>query len=301
MTFALSARSRRSTPRISIPGRSRKGALYAGGRGGRSAYTAALMVLLSCSSPRRAPASSVAPDVAVPSSLGQSPVHATQPHAEAPQAGASGLPLPPLSREALWAAWNSLRGDAYDLDSVARFLEDGERLDCSAKSLVRYSGKALRYQSPVYVHAAFLERLARFEQLVVEVGTEIYGRAPTRLRHAGAFSCRPSRRRVHRLSEHALGNAIDVLGFDFGGANRRQPLPVAVPKRWRAAFQIRIARDWSEPAADAASSIHTRFLHALAERLAERSDVFRGMIGPGQRDHADHFHLDMAPWRYVRF
>jgi len=248
----------------------------------------------------------VAPDVSAVSaapSLGPSLalLRPTQSSAEAPQAVASDSALPPLSREALWAAWNSLRGDAYDLDGVTRFLNDGQRPDCSSKNLVRYTGKVLRYQSPVYVHAAFLERLARFEQLVAEVGTEIYGRAPTRLRHAGAFSCRPSRRRVHRLSEHALGNAIDVLGFDFGGAHRRQPLPVTVSKRWRAPFQIRIARDWSEPGADAASSIHSRFLHALAERLAERNDVFRGMIGPSQRDHADHFHLDMAPWRYVRF
>jgi hypothetical protein len=293
MTFAPPSRRRRSTPRLWIP-RSLQGGLSPRRRG-RKCACAALLLLLSCSSPRRAPASSLGSD------LSAAPASATQTHAEAPAAVTSGLPLPPLSREALWAAWNSLRGDSYDLDGVTRFLDDGKRPDCSAKSLVRYSGKALRYQSPVYVHAAFLERLARFEEIVVEVGTEIYGRAPTRLRHAGAFSCRPSRRRAHRLSEHALGNAIDVLGFDFGSANRRQPLPVAVPKRWRAPFQIRIARDWSEPTAEAAPSIHTRFLHALTERLAERSDVFRGMIGPSQRDHADHFHLDMAPWRYVRF
>lgn len=262
---------------------------------------ALVAMLLSCSSAHRAPESSLAQDVSLASSLGSARADPTESHAGAPQALASGPALPPLSREALWAAWNSLRGDAYDLDGVTRLLDDGKRPDCRASSLVRYTGKVLRYQSPVYVHAAFLERLARFEQIVVEVGTEIYGRPPTRLRHVGAFSCRPSRRRVHRLSEHALGNAIDVLGFDFGAATRRQPLPEAVPKRWRAPFQIRVARDWSEPAPGAASSVHSRFLHVLAERLAERSDVFRGMIGPSQRDHADHFHLDMAPWRYVRF
>jgi len=296
MTFALSGRSRRSLAAASIVGRGEGGCRGAGQRRRIRAGSAALVLLLSCSSPRPAPASYLAADV----SAAASPAVSVQPHAEAPE-GASRPLAPGLSREALWAAWNSLNGDAYELDGVTRFLDDGRRPDCRAHSLVRYAGKALRYSSPVYVHAAFVERLARFEQIVVEVGKEIYGRAPTRLRHAGAFSCRPSRRRVQRLSEHALGNAIDVVGFDFGGATRRQPVPVAVAKRWRAAFQVRIAHDWREPSAEATPGIHTRFLHALAERLAAREDVFRGMIGPSQRDHADHFHLDMAPWRYVRF
>jgi len=297
MTFALSARSRPSAGRAVPATTGTGGALCAGQRRPIRACSAALFLLLSCSSSRHAPASYLAEEVPAAAP----PAAPGQPHAEAPEAAAARLPAPGISREALWAAWNSLHGDAYELDGVTRFLDDGTRPDCRAQSLVRYAGKALRYQSPVYVHAAFRERLARFEQVVVEVGKSIYGRAPTRLRHAGAFSCRPSRRRVYRLSEHALGNAIDVVGFDFGGASRRQPLPAAVPKRWRAPFQVRIARDWREPSAEAAPSVHARFLHALTQRLAERDDVFRGMIGPSQRDHADHFHLDMAPWRYVRF
>jgi hypothetical protein len=212
------------------------------------------------------------------------------------------LSLLPLSRSELWAAWNSMRGDAYELDSVERFLEEGSRPACKPESLVRHSGNHLRYRGAVRIDPAFRDRLVRFEQVVVEVAEEMYGRAPTRVLHFGAFSCRSSRNRSHRLSEHALGNAIDVSGFEFGRASAKQPLPVDAPSQLRRPFEVRVARHWKAGANEnPVSAAHARFLHELATRLSERSDVFRGMIGPSRRDHADHFHFDMSPWRYVYF
>jgi hypothetical protein len=209
--------------------------------------------------------------------------------------------LASLSNGELWATWNSLRGDAYALDDVERFIEDGERPECDPRSLVRHGGTHLRYRSSVQVNRAFVERLERFERLVGDVATEIYGRAPSRLQHLGAYSCRPSRRRSYRLSEHALGNAIDVMGFDFARAARAEVLPAGLPKALRGAFQVRIERHWTGDSDDPAAAAHARFLHELSARLSERRDVFRVMIGPSRRDHADHFHLDMSPWRYVHF
>jgi hypothetical protein len=206
----------------------------------------------------------------------------------------------PLSRWQLWAAWNSLKGDAYELDAVDRFLDDGKRLACEPKSLVRYTGTRLKYQSAVQVNPAFRERLARFEEVVFEVAKEVYGRAPRRVLHLGAYSCRSSRNRSYRVSEHALGNAIDVAGFDFAAANKREPLSAGLPRSLSGAFQVRIAKHWNDQRT-AASATHARFLYELSARLSEREDVFRGMIGPSRPDHADHFHLDMSPWRYVRF
>lgn len=221
----------------------------------------------------------------------------------APEGGLRGPKhsLMSLSRTELWAAWNSLRGDAYQLDAVERFIEEGTRLVCNPGALVRHSGTHLRYQRSVQIDPAFRDRLVRFEELVVEVASEIYGRAPTRLSHFGAYSCRSSRNRSHRLSEHALGNAIDVTGFDFARATREQELTSGLPAKLRGPFQIRVARHWTADPASATAPVHSRFLRALAERLSERDDVFRGMIGPSRRDHSDHFHFDMSPWRYVRF
>jgi hypothetical protein len=209
--------------------------------------------------------------------------------------------LAALSNGELWAAWNSLRGDAYALDEIERFIEDGQRPECDPTALVRHGGTHLRYRSRVLVNPAFVDRLERFERVASEVAKEIYGRAPSRLQHLGAYSCRPSRRRAYRLSEHALGNAIDVMGFDFARAARADELPAGLPKALRGAFQVRIERHWQTLSDDPAAAAHARFLHELSARLRERSDVFRVMIGPSRRDHADHFHFDMSPWRYVHF
>lgn len=226
--------------------------------------------------------------------------HAT--HAE-PASAPHGprLALASLSRNELWAAWNSRRGDPYALDDVERWIDPATQLGCRPESLVLHRGQLLPYHGAVQVDPAFADRLVRFEQLVVEVAEEVYGRAPAKLRHVGAYSCRPTRQRSQRLSEHALGNAIDVIGFDFGRAKRGRALPAGVPSALSQAFQVRIARHWAPRDASSAAAAHARFLHTLADRLGDRSDVFRGMIGPSRRDHADHFHLDMSPWRYVWF
>jgi extensin-like protein len=209
--------------------------------------------------------------------------------------------LAAVSRGGLWATWNSLRGDAYELDDIDRVIGDGDRIACHPQGLVDHRGQLLPYQGAVRVDPAFRERLVRFEQLVVEVATEVYGRVPARLRHFGAYSCRSTRNHTRRMSEHALGNAIDVVGFDFARAKKNQPLAAGLPAELKGPFQVRVARHWTPDEKHPAAAIHGRFLHELAARLGDRSDVFRGMIGPSRSDHTDHLHLDMSPWRYVYF
>lgn len=225
---------------------------------------------------------------------------------------AAASPSEGLSRAALWASWNSLRGDAYELDGVERFVASGaDGIRCDPSSMVRYPGDLVRYSGALTVSPAFRERLKRFEQVVSETAQAIYGRAPHRIRHYGAYNCRTTRNRAHRLSEHALGNAIDVIGFDFAAARKTQPVKPDLPKPLRAAFQVRIARHWEAPegACSEASArctkaqvarLHAQFLRELTDRLNERRDIFRCMLGPSHPSHADHLHLDVSPWRYVR-
>lgn len=203
------------------------------------------------------------------------------------------------SRHALWAAWNAMRGDAYELDSVPRRLENPRaRVECEREGLVEHRGTTVRYHGPVVVNAAFRERLERFETVLADVARETYGRAPRRIRHLGAYSCRRSRTRSHMVSEHALGNAVDVLGFDFGPATKSEPLPEGLPKHLRGPFEVRVRKHWQATTPPTAE-LHAKFLETLTERLAERHDIFRSMFGPGHPGHADHFHFDMAPWRWV--
>lgn len=203
----------------------------------------------------------------------------------------------PLTRAQLWARWNALRGDPYELDDVERRLEAGQRPPCDPKSLVNYPGTALRYHGALTVSEPFKERLVRFEQVVAEVAREVYGREPRRIRHYGSYSCRPTRNRASVVSEHALGNALDVLGFDFGPATKDDPLIGDLPRPLRHPFQVRIAKHWS--ATKGVGAVHAGFLARLTERLSERGDIFRSMFGPGHGGHDDHLHLDVSPWRYV--
>ena len=111
---------------------------------------------------------------------------------------------------------DELNVGSYPLDAIARVLADGEDLPCGDHELVVYRGTKLKLSKPARVHPAFAPKIAELEQLVAEVALPIYGRAPRTLVHLGTHNCRRMRRYPDWVSEHALGNAIDVAGFDFG-------------------------------------------------------------------------------------
>ncbi len=197
------------------------------------------------------------------------------------------------------AIWDGLPGDRYALDDRERYVES-PRKSCDPGAMITYRGTKLRYSVPVTVHSAFRERLERFETVAAEVATRVYGRTPQRIRHAGGYNCRTSTGRHRgRLSEHALGNAIDIVGFDFGPAKKTDVLPADLPKPLRHGFQVRVQKHWGS-SRSASAALHARFLRELTEELRDRRDIFRGLIGPADPKHADHLHFDVSPWRYVR-
>src|SRR5688572_16865844 len=142
---------------------------------------AALVALIALSSGFAACVHGVADDVFATREAARLPAAPAASATAATAAAPEEVETLPRSRWELWSAWNALRGDPYDLDSVERFLEEGQRLECDARALVRYSGTTLRYRGAVYVNPAFRERLARFESVVSEVALEVYGRPPQRL------------------------------------------------------------------------------------------------------------------------
>ena len=201
--------------------------------------------------------------------------------------------------------------DPYALDDMPRSRDPAEELECDRESLERYEGEHVEYARALNVDPAFVERLERFEELVHELAIETYGRGPRRVLHVGAFACRTVRGREERISEHALGNALDVTGFSFGrwhppetpdgvatemgGAEAAPPEPP--PESLRRPFRVTVREHWDTD--DEADQVHRAFLRTLAGRLQEER-VFRSMIGPSQAGHAGHLHLGMPPWRYIR-
>jgi hypothetical protein len=217
---------------------------------------------------------------------------------------------------------NRLRGDPYELDSISRVIPPGVRARCPPDiALIEYRGSTLTYVTPLHVAVPFAARLARFERLVAELATRYYGRAPDRIQHLGARACRSVRGRSDRLSEHALGNALDVSGFEFdarlrdgaepkpkrsarGKAKTQKPAPETGDSdksrhSGDAAFTVSVLQHWSRTSQLDAGR-HSAFLHELARR-AIIDHVFRGVIGPGHEGHADHLHFDQGPWSYAAF
>jgi hypothetical protein len=198
------------------------------------------------------------------------------------------------------AELNRLSGDSYALDSVDRSPAPENAPRCHPELLTSYRGTWIKIEPPSQVAPAFAPRLEQFEERLVQIGQKVYDRAPTKILHVGTYACRELADRTTRLSEHALGNAIDVTGFQFPA------LPVALtkqsqlPTRLKGAFTVSVFRDYLPPAqATAVSGFHQRFFAELRRAFSEH-ELFRGVIGPPDRAHRTHFHLDMAPWAYWR-
>jgi hypothetical protein len=123
----------------------------------------------------------------------------------------------------------------------------------------------------------------------------VYSRQPTAILVAASYGCRSVRGKQLRLSEHALGNAIDIAGFRFPPLTRGKS--AGVPPGLTEGFDVRVDQHW-RGRGSALGRRHSRFLHELTAALVKH-DTFRTLLGPAHRDHSDHFHFDMAPQHYV--
>jgi hypothetical protein len=186
------------------------------------------------------------------------------------------------------------RGPAYALDDVSR--RPSGPSQCHPEAMVRYRATSIRTSGGVRVHPAFAARLPELERVVREVAIAHYGRAPRRMLTVGGYACRSIRGRRDRLSEHALGNALDVRGFELGPLPRRAEAPAGLPRSLRRPFTVTLSRDWTRT--DEIGARHAAFLRALVERLVQE-DVFRVIYGPRHRGHGGHFHFDMSPFRWI--
>lgn len=174
----------------------------------------------------------------------------------------------------------------YPLDDRSRAVGPGT-IACPAVELTEHAGDSIAFDPPARVAPPFRERLRELERVLREVSTPFYGRPPSALLIASSYDCRSISGSRERLSEHALGNAIDITGFRFDTLD-----PASAP-----GFEVRIDRHWKAHG-DATRDLHARFLEAFTQALIAR-DVFRTLLGPAHRDHADHFHFDVAPHYYV--
>ncbi|MBM3533243.1 MAG: extensin family protein [Alphaproteobacteria bacterium] len=114
--------------------------------------------------------------------------------------------------------------------------------------------------------------LVRFDLDVVQpAAMQHFGMRVTKIHHVGGYSCRGIAG-TRKWSQHAFGNAIDVIAFDLSDGTR-----------------ILVSRDWR------ARGARANFLHDVARGACQ---VFRVVLTPAyDRAHHDHFHLDTGPER----
>ena len=171
------------------------------------------------------------------------------------------------------------------------------QLSCPNVDARDFSGESLRFSPAAKVVEPFRQRLLVFEQVVRDVSERVYGRSPSAILVAASYGCRSVGGENRKLSEHALGNAIDITGFEFAPTAFPPPAWAPAPSALLAGFQVRVDRHW-KATGDTSSVTHAYFLDQLTRELVGRG-VFRTLLGPAHPDHSDHFHFDMAPWSYV--
>ncbi|SCY79763.1 extensin family protein [Microvirga guangxiensis] len=122
--------------------------------------------------------------------------------------------------------------------------------------------------SPVsLMECRYAEGLARWVgEVVVPRAGEHLKAAPKKILIGTSYQCRDQRSGA-KLSEHAFGNGVDVMGFEF---DKSGPLTIK--------FQ-------------AEGSPEAAFQSAIQK---EACAIFSTVLGPGaDADHGDHLHLDM--------
>lgn len=154
---------------------------------------------------------------------------------------------------------------------------------CSIANPVRLTGGSMAWNHPGVLTCEMARRLVEFEAEVVQpLARRYFGQGVKRLNHFGTYDCRTRRTetsvaaarlgtsRGGRLSEHAMGRAIDLAGFQLEDGT-----------------EISVKHDWR------AGGARGGFLHALARASCDRFSV---VLTPNHdRLHQDHIHLDIGP------
>lgn len=150
--------------------------------------------------------------------------------------------------------------------------------DCPLNNVWRVqSGAQARLSSSFLASCPLAVAYALFEIHGLQPAAQrAFGQPVTQVDHLGSFACRNVyHRQQGRRSQHATANALDIGGFHLEDGQR-----------------IVLARDWQGNGAKA------QFLREVRDAACVS---FNTVLGPDYNAaHANHFHLDMGPWRACR-
>ncbi len=193
---------------------------------------------------------------------------------------------------ATWAQppQTELATEPSDADNIAALTKAGVRyrlapvaatatkqgITCHVPDGVRVfrGSTGIRYPKALHVNAGFALRMVAFETIVQETAQTWLKQPVKKIEHLGTYVCRRVAGTAGTLSEHALGNAIDVSGFVLKNGSR-----------------INVKRHYVKMGFNPRSP-EEQFLRALVTRLrSERT--FSVMLTPDwDKRHHNHLHLD---------
>jgi hypothetical protein len=145
---------------------------------------------------------------------------------------------------------------------------------CGVTNAWRVSAiNGVRLSQPAVVNCAVANTMSQWITDVMQpAAEERFGVRVTEVTMAAAYDCRPrNNQRGAKLSEHGLGNAIDISGFRFEDGEY-----LAVEQGW---FASRKARTF------------------ISEVRVGACGSFKTVLGPGAPQHDDHLHFDLQRHR----
>ena len=185
-----------------------------------------------------------------------------------PLVGCGGSPGSGLSGRACLARLSDDRVDYRPVDGV-----EASDSRCQIDTAVRVTRVAAGLNKPATMSCALAARLDEFERKVVQpLARAELGQRVIRINHLGSFSCRSVNGGRGRLSQHALGKAIDIAGFRLADGST-----------------VSVEHDWSAPGPK------QQFLRYLARRACEHFSVV--LTPNSDAAHHNHIHLDIGPDR----
>jgi len=188
-------------------------------------------------------------------------------------AGHGAPPPPPPAPPAAAAAscFDELAARGIEYQRVPDF-RNGE--GCGIDQAIRVERSAIPWNRPSLASCPFELAEWDFETNVVQPAAErILKRRVAKLIHAGTYDCRGERGGdPNRLSQHAYGKAIDLLGFELDDGTT-----------------VSVFKDWNGDGPKA------RFLHEVAKGAC---GIFGVVITPNRNSfHSDHIHMDTGPYK----
>lgn len=162
---------------------------------------------------------------------------------------------------------------AYDTAAFDRVKDSGTGDGCGVATAVALIETPTPLNRPVTIDCGLALKVVAWDRKVLRpLAREIFGQDLKTVHHYGGYVCRGRTSNRSRLSEHAYGRAIDIGAFELEDGTI-----ISVRKHWSGAGD------------------RSTFLRRAARGAC---DLFSVVLSPASdRDHADHLHLDVGPWK----